>query len=166
MFANIIASLITFVSFAFGQTTQQNPPSVRLSTARQPSQLPHSVPIGTYPEIVNETKPDPNAQYQLLFSYTNDKLKDEAMAFYAKLDPQTGFMNNRTPVIWRRVVRGGGILTPKELQLKKVKLLFTYNPSSNLPMEVIYNLHFNIYKPGTPNSDPGIDVPRQCVNLF
>lgn len=114
------------------------------------------------PTIQNEITPDSNWKYQILFSFSNNQLNNEAMNFYAKIDPKTGILDKISPVIWRREGRNGTILIPKKLQLKKVGLLFTPTFYSD-PESAKFKLNFQLYKPGTSDTDKGINVSREFV---
>lgn len=112
--------------------------------------------------IQNEITPDANRKYQLLFSCTNDQLTDEAMVFYAKIDPKNGELDLKNPVIWRREGSNGEILAPKLLQIKKVEYLFT--PTVLISRRSAkYKLNFRIYKPGTFDSDGGVNVYSEFI---
>ncbi|MFC2075314.1 hypothetical protein ACFLRA_03480 [Bdellovibrionota bacterium] len=113
------------------------------------------------PSITNELSPSPGREYQLLFAYTNNLLKHEAMNFYANIDPQTGDLDKKHPLVWRRVGANGRILRPKKLQENKVLLLMKYVPKSFEKNQVRFHLNFQLYRPGFPNKDRGMDVTRQ-----
>ncbi|OGQ36810.1 MAG: hypothetical protein A3F16_04180 [Deltaproteobacteria bacterium RIFCSPHIGHO2_12_FULL_43_9] len=114
------------------------------------------------PSIKNETSTNGERKYTPLFAFTNSQLKNEAMIFYAKLDPKTGAIDKYNPIVWRRVDKKGEILVPKTLQTRKIGLLFS--PGTYLDNETLkFNLNFQLYKPGTHHSDKGVDVKRELI---
>lgn len=140
------------------ESTQPSAPAPLIPTENESEE----VTLKIIPKIKNETSINGERKYTLLFSFTNSQLTNEAMLFYAKSDINTGEIDKYNPIVWRRVNKKGAIIVPKELQTKKVELLFspgTYVDSDTLK----FNLNFQLYKPGTKHADRGADVTREII---